>query len=285
MDNKKYYWLKLKSDFFDTEDLILLEAMPDGVIYSNILLKLYLKSIQTNGKLFYKNRIPYNSTMLAQLVRHPVGVVEKAMKVFQDMELLEVLDSGAIYMLDIQSFIGQSSSEADRKRMYRDRIKEEKWDKNGTNVPQMSHECPTNVLPNGHQSIENRDKSIENRDKEKNNKKEKSDKVAPKEKLSFDYSSFDNDEIVCIDKWLEYKKNIKQTLKTQASYTALRNLLLEFKANCTLKPSIDFCIANGRTGLYELKNFINKQNTQANLNTHDTFKNVERTGPIVVTDW
>ena len=281
MDNKKYYWLKLKSDFFDTEDLILLEAMQDGVIYSNILLKLYLKSIQNNGKLFYKNRIPYNSTMLAQLVRHPVGVVEKAMKIFQDMELIEVLDSGAIYMLDIQSFIGQSSSEADRKRVYRDKIKEEKWDICPDIVPQLSQDCPTIVRTNGHQRIENRDKSIENKNKEKNNKKENGTSNA----VAFDYSSFDNDEICYIEKWLEYKKEIKKPLKTKASYTTLRNQLLNFKKNGTLKPSIDICIANGWTGLYEQKHFINKQNTQANSNTHDTFKNVERTGPIVVTDW
>jgi predicted phage replisome organizer len=281
MDNKKYYWLKLKADFFDTEDLILLETMPDGVLYSNILLKLYLKSIQTNGKLFYKDRIPYNSTMLAQLVRHPVGVVEKAMKIFQDMELIEVLDSGAIYMLDIQSFIGQSSSEADRKRVYRDKIKEEKWDICPDIVPQLSQDCPKNVRTNGHQSIENRDKSIENRNKEKNNKKENGTSNA----VAFDYSSFDNDEICYIEKWLEYKKEIKKPLKTKASYTTLRNQLLEFKKNGTLKPSIDICIANGWTGLYEQKHFINKQNTQANSSTHDTFKNVERTGPILVTDW
>lgn len=281
MDNKKYYWLKLKADFFDTEDLILLETMPDGVIYSNILLKLYLKSIQNNGKLFYKNRIPYNSTMLAQLVRHPVGVVEKAMKIFQDMELIEVLDSGAIYMLDIQSFIGQSSSEADRKRVYRDKIKEEKRDICPDIVPKMSQYCPKNVLPNGHQRIEIRDKSIENRNKEKNNKKEKSDKIAPKEKLSFDYCLFDDEEIVYIEKWINYKKEIKKPLKTQASYTALQNQLLKLKENQTLKPSIDICIANGWTGLYEQKHFINKETKT----THDTFKNVERTGDIVITDW
>ena len=42
-DNRKYYYLKLKEDFFDTDEMKILESMKDGYLYSNILLKLYLK--------------------------------------------------------------------------------------------------------------------------------------------------------------------------------------------------------------------------------------------------
>ena len=47
-DNRKYYYLKLKESYFDDDAIVLLESMQDGVIYSNILLKLYLKSLK-NG--------------------------------------------------------------------------------------------------------------------------------------------------------------------------------------------------------------------------------------------
>lgn len=46
MDNKKYYYLKLKEDFFESDSMILLENMRDGYLYSNILLKLYLRSLK-----------------------------------------------------------------------------------------------------------------------------------------------------------------------------------------------------------------------------------------------
>lgn len=36
MDNKKYYYLKLKEDFFESDSMILLENMRDGYLYSNI---------------------------------------------------------------------------------------------------------------------------------------------------------------------------------------------------------------------------------------------------------
>ena len=125
-DNQKYYYLKLVDNFFDRDEMIILESMPDGYLYSNILLKLYLRSLKNTGKLMFNDRIPYNSTMLANVTRHPVAVVEKAVDIFRQLGLVEILDNGAIYMLDIQDFIGKSSTEADRKRNYRRRIDEEK---------------------------------------------------------------------------------------------------------------------------------------------------------------
>jgi len=153
-DNKKYYYLKLKDNFFDSDELMVLESLPDGYMYSNILLKLYLRGLKNDGKLMVNERIPYNSTMLATVTRHPVAVVEKAIKIFIDLGLIEVMENGAIYLLDIQNYIGESSTEADRKRIYRNKIQEEKKLMLGQTVGQMSDKCPTNVQTNLHQSIE-----------------------------------------------------------------------------------------------------------------------------------
>ena len=173
-DNKKYYYLKLKEGFFDSEDMKLLQAMKDGYMYSDILLKLYLKSLRQNGRLMYRDIIPYTPDMIATVTNHQIGTVEKALEIFKQMGFIEILDNGAIYMLDIQSFIGQGSSEADRKRTYRNVIDAEKLslleDNNRTNERQMSEECPPNNGTNGGQMSEkcppeNRDKRIENKDK------------------------------------------------------------------------------------------------------------------------
>lgn len=125
-DNKKYYYLKLKDSFFESDSMIVLESMPDGYKYSNILLKLYLRSLKNEGKLMFNDRIPYNSTILAQVTRHSVGDVEKAISIFKDLDLIELLDNGAIFITDIQNFIGKSTTEADRKRDYRNKIEQEK---------------------------------------------------------------------------------------------------------------------------------------------------------------
>ncbi|HHQ3556308.1 TPA: phage replisome organizer N-terminal domain-containing protein [Enterococcus faecium] len=144
-DNKRYYYLKLKENFFDSDEMVLLESMPDGYIYSNILLKLYLRSLKHEGKLMFNDRIPFNSTMLATITRHSVGVVEKAVQIFRDLQLIDVLDNGAIYMSDIQSFIGKSSTEADRKREYRKKIEEAK--RNLITGGQVSDKCPDKTTP------------------------------------------------------------------------------------------------------------------------------------------
>ena len=125
-DNRKYYYLKLKEDFFDTDEMKILESMKDGYLYSNILLTLYLKRLSNSGRLMYRNVIPYTPEILATLTGHQVGTVETALDVFKKLDLIEMLDNGAIYMMDIQNFIGQSSSEADRQREYYNRMKAEK---------------------------------------------------------------------------------------------------------------------------------------------------------------
>lgn len=118
-DNKKYYYLKLKEDFFTSETITLLESMKDGVLYSNILLKLYLMSLKNNGKLIFRDNIPYTTEMIATITRHQVGTVERAIKIFLELELIDQLPDNILYMADIELFIGKSSTEGERKRKAR----------------------------------------------------------------------------------------------------------------------------------------------------------------------
>ncbi|EHL18237.1 hypothetical protein HMPREF9628_02122 [Peptoanaerobacter stomatis] len=164
-DNKKYYYLKLKEDFFTSETITLLESMKDGVLYSNILLKLYLMSLKNNGKLIFRDNIPYTTEMIATITRHQVGTVERAIKIFLELELIDQLPDNILYMADIELFIGKSSTEGERKRKARlenqekIRLLEDTCLNNGG---QMSATCPP----------ENRDKRLDIRDKRIEGKEE-----------------------------------------------------------------------------------------------------------------
>lgn len=126
-DNKKYYYIRLKENFFDSDEIKLLESIPnDGYKFSNILLKMYLKSLKYNGRLMFNERIPFNAEMLATVTGHSIGDVERAIEMFKKFGLIEVLETGEIYMLDIQSFIGKTSTEADRIKAYRRNIESKK---------------------------------------------------------------------------------------------------------------------------------------------------------------
>ena len=152
-DKTKYYYLKIKENFFDSEDMKLLESMDNGYIYSNILMKMYLLSLKNGGKLMYKDKIPYNSNMLSTILNHNVDILDKAIRVFKELNLIEILDSGAIFMLDIQNYIGKSSDEADRKRLYRNQIENEKKHLLVDICPDI---CQTNLS-----NIKDRDKDID----------------------------------------------------------------------------------------------------------------------------
>lgn len=181
-DNKQYYYIKLKEDFFEDDKIKVIEKMPDGYKYVNILLKLYLRSLRGNGRLMFSSTIPYNSAMIASLVNQDESTVVCAIKLFQESELIEILDNGAIYMLDIQNYIGKSSTEADRIRNYRRTINEEKA---------MALECSKDVGADDEtehsvqmydkSTPEIRDKSIEIKDKSIDIKKEN---ISSKEDIS-----------------------------------------------------------------------------------------------------
>ena len=93
-NNRKYYYLKLKENYFDDDSIVLLESMQDGVLYSNILLKLYLKSLKHGGRLQLDEDIPYTAQMIATITRQQIGTVERALQIFLKLGLVEVLDSG-----------------------------------------------------------------------------------------------------------------------------------------------------------------------------------------------
>jgi predicted phage replisome organizer len=162
MANKSsYYYLKIKENFFDTEDMKLLESMDNGYQYSNILMKMYLLSLKNGGKLMYKDKIPYNSKMLSTILNHNIDILDKAINIFKELNLIEVMDTGAIFMIDIQNFIGKSSDEADRIRAFRSRIETEKKLENKNDV-QMYNECTTNIA-----NIKDKDITI-TKDKDRN---------------------------------------------------------------------------------------------------------------------
>ena len=118
-ENKKYYFLKLKEDFFDQREIVVLEGSKDGVLYVNILLKLYLKSLQHNGKLLLNEMTPLSAEMIALLTRHEIGTVERAIRAFMQLGLVEVLEDNTYYMPEIQEMTGKASSDAERKARYR----------------------------------------------------------------------------------------------------------------------------------------------------------------------
>lgn len=122
-ENRKYYYMKLKENFFTDAKMVILESMQDGLLYSNLLLKMYLMSLKYNGILMLNDHLPHTPQTIATFTRHQIGTVERAIKVFLEFGFVEILTDGSYYMADIQLLIGRSSTEGERKRKERMRLK------------------------------------------------------------------------------------------------------------------------------------------------------------------
>lgn len=118
-EEKRYYWLKLKNDFFKQDEILIMEEMDNGKDYVLFYLKLLCASVEHNGNLRFTDAIPYNERMLATITKTNIDIVRSAMTVLQELGMVEILDDQTIYMLQVESMIGSETEAAKRMRRVR----------------------------------------------------------------------------------------------------------------------------------------------------------------------
>ena len=124
---KKFYWLKLKRDFFKRHDIRIIEEMPNGKDYVLFYLKLLLESIDHEGSLRFSDTIPYNEQMLSVVTNTNVDIVRSAMKLFIELGMMSICDDQTIYMAEVDKMIGSAvdNDGANRVRRFREKKKQE----------------------------------------------------------------------------------------------------------------------------------------------------------------
>lgn len=141
-ENKRYYWLKLKEDFFSDDAIEWLEEQ--GKEYCLFYLKLCLKSIRTNGILIRnvgKMLIPYDVEKLAEITKTNTDTVIVAMELLKKIGLVEILDNGALYLSQLETMVGSESGSAARMRKMRAKNKDlSLCDKNITTEKEIEKE-------------------------------------------------------------------------------------------------------------------------------------------------
>ena len=135
-ENGKYYWLKLKRDFFKRHDIRIIEEMPNGKDYILFYLKLLLESVDHEGSLRFSDTIPYNEQMLSVVTNTNIDIVRSAMKLFIELNMMSIYDDQTIYMNEVDKLIGSETRWAEKKRLQRAK---------GDNVPELSSNCPTEI--------------------------------------------------------------------------------------------------------------------------------------------
>ena len=123
---EKFYWLKLKRDFFKRHDMKIIEAMPNGKDYIIFYLKLLCESIDHEGCLRFNESIPYNEEMLSVITGTNIDTVRSAIQIFTKLQMMSILDDGTYFMNEVNKMIGSAvdNDNANRQRRFRERKKE-----------------------------------------------------------------------------------------------------------------------------------------------------------------
>ena len=192
MSDKKYYWIKLKEDFFEEDVISWIEEQEKGVYYSNFYLKLCLKAMNSEGRLIRKvgeMLIPYDVKTLSKITGVDQDTVIVAMELLKRTGLIEILENGEIYLTQLKNMIGSESKWAEKKRLQRAKGQSE------DNVPLLPGQCPTE------------------KEKEKEKEKDK-DKDKDKKKIKHKYGNYnhvlltDNEKEKLLNELDEYKFNL-----------------------------------------------------------------------------
>jgi predicted phage replisome organizer len=123
-ETHKYYWLKLKRDFFKRHDIVIIEAMPNGKDYILFYLKLLAESVDHDGNLRFSETIPYSEDMLATITRTNVDIVRSAVKIFSELGMMDRFDDGTLFMSQVEGMIGSETNDAIRMRIARENSKQ-----------------------------------------------------------------------------------------------------------------------------------------------------------------
>ena len=231
--------MQLKEDFFENDAIEWLEEQkPNGRDYAYFYLKLCLKSLKSNGVLIRKVGnvlIPYDNQKLADLTKMDFDTVTVAMELLKKIGLVTILESGEIYINQLDNLIGSKSVGALKKQQQR-MLSGQRVDK-----------CPPEI------EIEYRDKDINI--KEQNIKQEKVQRIY--------YDNFELNNL-----FLEFL-DLRLKLKCKNTERAIKLLINELdKYDDTTKiEMINQSIMNSWKGIFPLKNYsYNKVNKEKAIN-------------------
>lgn len=151
MAKQRYYWLRLKRDFFKRHDIRIIEAMPNGKDYILFYLKLLCESVDHEGNLRFSEQIPYNEDMLATITDTNIDIVRSAIKIFTELNMMELMDDGTFYMNEVQKMIGSASQDEEARESGRLRVQAFRERKKQAEIEAKRY---SNVTCNGELDIE-----------------------------------------------------------------------------------------------------------------------------------
>ena len=247
-------WIKITTDIFDDEKILLIESLPDAYAIITVWFKLLcLAGKQNNSGVFMMGQIAYTDKMLATIFRMKESSVTMALQTFEQFGMIEIIDG----VITIPNWNKHQSLDAYEKKKERDRLYQaERRAAQKALIGKSSDtsaDCPATQSSDVAVSDKEEDKERD-KDKEKDEKSVRETTLTLFRRLASDYIfEFDNHAELYskMEEWIRYKMERKEPYKEQGMKALLRqieNNTLTYgdKAVCNL---IEESMSNGWKGI------------------------------------
>lgn len=134
---KRYFWLKLHKDFFQRKEIKRLRKIAGGDTYTIIYLKMLLRSIMSNGKLYFDGLEDDFASELALDLDEKEENVQITIQYLLKSGLLEMCSDEEYYLPDTKDSTGCETAVASRVRKHRERKKALQCNTDVTQVKQL----------------------------------------------------------------------------------------------------------------------------------------------------
>lgn len=159
---KKYYWIKLKTDFMTSDKVDYLMSKPNGAEYIVLYQMLCMKCINTDGFLARQIGeviIPFDAEKIARDCKYfKIDTVTEALRLFIQLGMIYQETNGYLRIANFENMVGSETDWAERKRIQRTKREDEIAIEDGQSMD--------NVQENVHEIL---DTDIRDRDRNLNN--------------------------------------------------------------------------------------------------------------------
>jgi predicted phage replisome organizer len=151
-------WIKITTDIFDDEKIILIESLPDAYAIITVWFKLLcLAGKQNNSGVFLMGRIPYTDKMLATIFRMKESTVTMALQTFENFGMVELVDG----VITIPNWNKHQSLDAYEKKKQRDRLYQAERRAAQKAIAEKSSDTSSYVAVSDKEEDKDKDKDIE----------------------------------------------------------------------------------------------------------------------------
>lgn len=240
-------WIKITTDIFDDEKILLIECLPeaDSIIVIWFKLLCLAGKMNNSGVFMMNDKIPYTDKMLATIFRRKESTVQLALQTFEQFGMVEIID-GVITIPNWGKHqnLDQLESKKEYMRNYMKEYREKQKLLTGKS------DCKTNSKTNVSQADKEEEKKEDKKGEKKEDKSVRETTHTLFERLLPDYVLSDLLKAK-MSEWVKYKVERKEPYKEQGMKSLLRQV--ENKAQqygdeaiCNL---IDECMANNWKGI------------------------------------